>query len=53
MLEVLRTESKTWRTYVDSRRNPTDDFHVYKARFINVCNLAAPVRAVSAVPASR
>jgi peptidylprolyl isomerase len=43
-LEVLRTGSKTWKEYLESRRNPPDDFHVYKANFTNVCNVAVPVR---------
>jgi cyclophilin family peptidyl-prolyl cis-trans isomerase len=43
-LEILKTESKTWQAYVESRRNPTDEFHVHSAHFTNVCNLTVPVR---------
>ena len=43
-LEVLKTDSKTWKAYVEAKRNPTDEFHVHKFGFINVCNLTVPVR---------
>ena len=43
-LEVLKTGSKTWKDYLESRRNPPDEFHVYKANFTNVCNVTVPVR---------
>jgi len=43
-LHVLRTGSKTWKEYLETRRNPPDDFHVYKANFTNVCNVSVPVR---------
>jgi len=43
-LKILKTSSKTWRDYLETRRNPPDDFHVYKANFTNVCNVQVPVR---------
>ena len=43
-MEVLKTGSKTWKELVEMRRNPPDDFHVYKANFTNVCNLTVPTR---------
>jgi peptidylprolyl isomerase len=43
-MEILKTGSKTWTEYLESRRNPPDEFHVYKANFTNVCNVAVPVR---------
>jgi peptidylprolyl isomerase len=52
-LEVLKTGSKTWKALVAARRSPPDEFHVYKANFTNVCNISAPVRPLSAAPASR
>jgi peptidylprolyl isomerase len=45
-LEVLRTESKTWKALVEARRNPPDAFHVHKANFTNICSLTVPVREV-------
>ena len=43
-LQILKTGSKTWKEYLETRRNPPDDFHVYKANFTNVCNVSVPVR---------
>ncbi len=43
-MEILKTGSKTWKEYLETRRNPPDEFHVYKANFTNVCNVAVPVR---------
>jgi len=43
-LKILKTGSKTWKEYLETRRNPPDDFHVYKANFTNVCNVTVPVR---------
>lgn len=43
-MEILKTGSKTWKDYLETRRNPPDEFHVYKANFTNVCNVAVPVR---------
>src|SRR5579859_547593 len=43
-MEILKTGSKTWKDYLETRRNPPDDFHVHKANFTNVCNVAVPVR---------
>jgi peptidylprolyl isomerase len=43
-LQVLKTGSKTWKEYLETRRNPPDDFHVYKANFTNVCNVTVPIR---------
>jgi peptidylprolyl isomerase len=43
-LELLRTESATWRALVAERRNFSNDFFVTKANFTNVCNVAVPVR---------
>jgi peptidylprolyl isomerase len=43
-LEVLKTDSATWQALVAERRNPSDDFHLFKANFTNVCNLNVPVR---------
>lgn len=43
-MEILKTGSKTWKEYLETRRNPPDEFHVYKANFTNVCNVNVPVR---------
>jgi peptidylprolyl isomerase len=43
-LEVLKTGSKTWNEYLETRRNPPDEFHVHKANFTNVCSVTVPVR---------
>ena len=43
-MEILKTGSKTWDQYLETRRTPPDEFHVYKANFTNVCNVVVPVR---------
>jgi peptidylprolyl isomerase len=49
-LEVLKTDSATWKQWLETRRNPPDSFHGYKANFTNVCNVSVPVRATSNTP---
>ena len=45
-LEMLRTDSKTWKALVEWTRNRSDQFYTHKANFTNVCNLTVPVREV-------
>lgn len=45
-LEALRTESTTFRTLMESRRNRRESFFVEPTGHINVCNVPIPVRAV-------
>jgi peptidylprolyl isomerase len=43
-LELLRTDSKTFTTVVDSRRNRRDDWYKRPAGHIDLCNVPLPVR---------
>lgn len=44
-LQVLRTDSKTFRDVVESRRNRVDDFYKRPAGHIDLCNISVTVRA--------
>lgn len=44
-LEVLRTDSETFRQVIESRRNRHEEFFVEPTGRINVCNVPLPVRA--------
>ncbi len=46
-LEVLRTDTPTFTTLVESRRNRHDDWFVHPAGFIELCNVPIPVRPAS------
>jgi peptidylprolyl isomerase len=43
-LEVLRTDTPTFTALVESRRNRTDAWYLYKVGKIDVCNVPLPVR---------
>jgi peptidylprolyl isomerase len=43
-LEVLRTDTPTFAALVESRRNRSDAWYLYKAGKIDVCNVPLPVR---------
>lgn len=43
-LEVLRTESQTFRTLITQRANRKDAWYLRPAGFIDVCNVPVPVR---------
>jgi len=43
-LQVLKTDSKSWKALVAAKRNSPSDFYRYKANFTNVCNMSVPVR---------
>jgi peptidylprolyl isomerase len=43
-LEVLRTDTPTFAALVESRRNRTDAWYLYKVGKIDVCNVPLPVR---------
>ena len=43
-LELLRTDSKTFATVVESRRNRRDEWYKRPAGHIDVCNVPLPVR---------
>lgn len=51
-LEVLRTDTPTFTALVESRRNRSDAWYLYKVGHIDLCNVPLPVREVPA-PASR
>jgi len=43
-LEVLRTDTPLFRTYVDARRNRRDPWFVDPVGHVDVCNVGIPVR---------
>jgi peptidylprolyl isomerase len=45
-LEVLRTDTRTWRHYVEARRSRKEAFFVEPTGHIDVCNMPLPVREV-------
>ena len=44
-LEILRTDSATFRDATEARRNRKDDFYTEPAGHIDLCNIPIPVRA--------
>jgi peptidylprolyl isomerase len=50
-LEVLRTDSKTFDAFVESRRNRRDAFYQRPAGHIDLCSVQVPVRVRNAKPA--
>ena len=44
-LEVMRTDTATWRALLDARRVRREEWFVHSPRHINVCNATVPVRA--------
>ncbi len=49
-LQLLRTDSKTFQTLVESRRNRHDEWYKRPAGHIDLCNVPLPVRAPPAKP---
>ena len=47
-LEALRTDTPTFAALVESRRNRSDAWYLYKAGKIDVCNVPLPVRKIPA-----
>ncbi|GAB3243584.1 peptidylprolyl isomerase [Chitinimonas naiadis] len=45
-LEVMRTDTPTWQSLVESRRHASGDWYVHSAEHINVCNISIPTRAI-------
>ncbi len=43
-LEILRSDTKTFQSYVESRRNRPEDFFYYRPDHIDICALNVPVR---------
>ena len=43
-LEVIRTDSATFAAVADARRNRHDDWYIAPAGYIELCNVAIPVR---------
>jgi peptidylprolyl isomerase len=48
-LEVLRTDTPTFTAYVESRRNRRESWFVRPAGYVELCNVAIPVR-TAAIP---
>lgn len=46
-LQVLRTDTQTFRDATEARRNRVDDFYKRPAGHIDLCNVAVPVRTAS------
>jgi len=49
-LEVMRTDTATYAKLVDTRRHRKDDWFLYSAGRIELCNVPIPVRAQAAAP---
>jgi len=47
-LEVLRTDSPTFKAVLDQRRNRREDWFKYNPAHIDLCNVPLPVRAIPA-----
>jgi len=43
-LEVMRTDTPTFKALVESRRNRTDEWFKYRAGRVEICNVPIPVR---------
>jgi len=52
-LEVLRTDTPTFTTLVEARRNRHDDWYLRPAGYIELCNVPLPVRAATATPSAQ
>jgi peptidylprolyl isomerase len=52
-LEVLRTDTPTFAALVESRRNRSDAWYLYKVGKIDVCNVPLPVREVPSTAVDR
>lgn len=51
-LEILRTDTATFASYVEARRNRREDWFVEPTGRIELCNVAVPIRPLKAVPAA-
>lgn len=49
-LETLRTDTATWKAYVDARRHRREDWFVQPTGHIELCNVPLPVRAATTTP---
>jgi peptidylprolyl isomerase len=47
-LEVLRTDTKTFSAFVESRRNRRESWFATPAGYVELCNVSIPVRAAAA-----
>jgi peptidylprolyl isomerase len=52
-LEVLRTDTPTFTALVESRRNRSDAWYLYKVGKIDICNVPSPVRETPSAAADR
>ena len=46
-LEVMRTDTATWRAMLQATRKPANEWFVYQPGHTNVCNRSVPVRAIA------
>jgi len=49
-LEVLRTDSPTFKTVLDQRRNRRESWYKYNPAHIDLCNVPLPVRVIPPTP---
>ena len=49
-IEVLRTESATFRAVLEQRRNRREDWFKFNPAHIDLCNVPLPVRPIAALP---
>jgi peptidylprolyl isomerase len=49
-LQVMRTDTPTWQTLVESRRNRQDAFYHFPVNHIDLCNVPVPVRDAPKAP---
>jgi peptidylprolyl isomerase len=47
-LEVLRTDTRTWKALLQATRNVASPWYVYQAGHTNICNRSVPVRTMPA-----
>lgn len=43
-LQVMRTDTQTWQSLVESRRNRRDDWYLHASNYVELCNVPIPVR---------
>lgn len=46
-LEILRSDTDTFRAYVESRRNRPEAFFYYRPDYVDICQLSVPVRSAT------
>jgi peptidylprolyl isomerase len=47
-IEVMRTDSATWKAWIEAARNPPEEWFVHRHDHTNVCNVNLPTRPLAA-----